>query len=516
MIVYILKMTVISMSGFSFPKEMQKTIGNALAQTTQVPLQKAFISPGHAKILHPDAMLVVGIRGVGKSFWWTALQDEQYRRMISRLIPGSNIDTKTDVSAGFGEYSSPGDYPSKRIFKRLVTKFDIHQIWRTIVLRQVTKNITDNLPFRDGDWFKSVGWVINHPKEVEDMLHRVDQDLDRANKYHLVLFDALDWVADDRSIEPGIVQGLLWVLFEFKSYRRIRPKAFVRPDHLKAWGVPNHPNVRRILNRKVELRWSKNDLYGLLWQYLGNDPVGGELFRNGCEKMLGIEWKQYQQVWIVPERLRIEEHAQREIFHAIAGPQMGMNRRRGDPYTWIPNHLKDSSGQISPRSFLTAIHYAANDNTYADTDNKYPLHYKSIEQGIREASRIRILEMQEDYPWLDIPMKPLSGLMIPCRFEDIAKRWGDYCVLSCLEDATVNVSRMIALPEINWETSCRSLRRSLETLGIFERMEDGRVNIPSIYRIGFGLKRRGGIRKSEKGQSSPREILNVGEPEPNR
>jgi len=30
-----------------------------------------------------------------------------------------------------------------------------------------------------------------------------------------------------------VIRGLLQVLLEFRSYRRIRPKAFVRPDHLE-------------------------------------------------------------------------------------------------------------------------------------------------------------------------------------------------------------------------------------------------------------------------------------------
>jgi len=28
--------------------------------------------------------------------------------------------------------------------------------------------------------------------------------------------------------------------------------------------------------------------------------------------------------------------------------------------------------------------------------------------------------MQEDYPWVEILMKPLSGLTVPCPFEEIS------------------------------------------------------------------------------------------------
>lgn len=35
----------------------------------------------------------------------------------------------------------------------------------------------------------------------------------------------------------------------------------------------------------------------------------------------------------------------------------------------------------------------------------------------------------------------------------------------------------------------------LKTLGIIQETWDGRINVPEIYLHGFGLKRRGGIRR---------------------
>lgn len=34
----------------------------------------------------------------------------------------------------------------------------------------------------------------------------------------------------------------------------------------------------------------------------------------------------------------------------------------------------------------------------------------------------------------------------------------------------------------------------LSELAFFETMKDGRVNLPDLYRVGFGLGRRGGVR----------------------
>ena len=43
--------------------------------------------------------------------------------------------------------------------------------------------------------------------------------------------------------------------------------------------------------------------------------------------------------------------------------------------------------------------------------------------------------------------------------------------------------------------SPEELLEALEDLGIFQETEDGRVNVPEIYLHGFGLKRRGGIKR---------------------
>ena len=38
------------------------------------------------------------------------------------------------------------------------------------------------------------------------------------------------------------------------------------------------------------------------------------------------------------------------------------------------------------------------------------------------------------------------------------------------------------------------VREALESLGIFLRMRDGLVHIPDVFRVGYGLGRRGGVK----------------------
>ena len=61
----------------------------------------------------------------------------------------------------------------------------------------------------------------------------------------------------------------------------------------------------------------------------------------------------------LPSGLREDFSEQERIFIKFAGQYMGVDRRRGRVYTWLTNHLADARGEVSPRSFLTALKTAA-------------------------------------------------------------------------------------------------------------------------------------------------------------
>lgn len=481
------------MSKYRFPLRIRQLIQSALPQDTSLSggapeLKYTYLPAGHAKALHPDSMLVVGIRGAGKSYWWSALQREDHRSLVEKNLPKTGISNKTIVSKGFGEQPSPNDYPGKDTIAGLLDSFDARQIWRTIILIHLTKGGGADGPLSgQRGWKKRIAWVQENPEEVEQLFYEEDNKLDQSGAYHLILFDALDRTADDWKSMYAIVRGLLQVLLEFRSYKRIRPKAFLRSDQLEDSSVAAFPDSSKVLSQKVELSWPRNELYGLLWQHLAN---GGDLFRVGCIEGFGIEWRQQDQVWTVPGKLRNDEDKQRDVFHAITGPWMGRDRRRGFPYTWLPNHLGDARRQVSPRSFLAALRHAASDSSKPDYD--YALHYEGIKRGVQEASQIRVREMLEDYPWVETLMKPLSGLNVPCSFGEIANRWKRDETLRQLRQKIKRAG--VRLPPAHIDSGEFGVRQDLEELGVFERMSDKRVNLPDVYRVGYGIGRRGGVK----------------------
>lgn len=482
-------------NGYKFPNPLRELILRALPEDTSLhgtdpELRYTYLPATHAKALRPGSMLVVGIRGSGKSFWWSALQKPELRDAVGKDI-GLNKDTV--VTTGFGERHSPDNYPGKDTLTSLLEEFDARSIWRTIVLKQVGDQRLPQEFNSLKNWKNRVNWLKENPEPVEQLFYKIDSELESQETYHLVLFDALDRTADDWKTMNQLVRGLLQAVLDFRSYNRIRLKMFVRPDQIGDPEVAAFPDSSKMLSQKTELYWPRIELYGLLWQHLANEP-SLEIFREGCEKLASVKWRKVDNVWVVPERLRSDESIQRRVFHAMTGPWMGRDRRRGFPYTWLPNHLGDTRNQVSPRSFLSALRHAAIEKE--KPEQVYALHYENIKRGVQEASKIRVREMQEDYPWVQKLLEPLSGISVPCNADEINRIWEQNKVLNDLEKSIETAT--VRLPPVHISMGPAGVLGDLASLGLIEWLSAGRINIPDVYRVGYGIGRRGGIKPAAR------------------
>jgi hypothetical protein len=391
---------------------------------------------------------------------------------------------KAECGAGFGVAKSD-NYPSRMILQQLQEKFDAFHIWYGIVAWSLLHTEMD-MP---ETWDTRISWAQDHLEQIENRLLHKDRDLCAKEKIQLVLFDALDRAAQDWQALRKLLKGLLSLLLEFRAYRAIRLKAFIRPDMLEDKAIWAFPDSSKIQQNKVSLEWPRADLYSLLWQYLGNEPQQGDVFRDACKQHFGQNWRESPPgIWQAPESMRTDEALQRRIFHALAGEWMGTDARRGFPYPWLPNHLGDSYGKVSPRSFLAALRVAATDELRKE--QKYPLHYEAIKNGVQEASTIRVAELREDYPWVGELLTPLKGTTLPCEFSLITELWRSKKSLGKLaqtgEDARRLPSRL--------DEGDEGIKQDLVDLGIFKEKPDGRIDMPDVYRVGYGLGRKGGIK----------------------
>jgi hypothetical protein len=434
-----------------------------------------FVPKAHVRALDPDNMLVVGGRGTGKSFWWNALLSQDAREVVTPMVPALG---RTQIVAlpGWSPDNRPELFPDKDTIAQIRGRgVPARSIWRTVFLALVAPDFFDE----SSTWDSKVDWVTKNPEQVARALRDQDAAYTARHEKALVLFDALDRTADYWGEIRELTKGLLQLILDLRGTRALRAKAFVRSDMLADSVLTAFPDASKVLSGKVELSWSHLDLYALLWQYMGNADNGADAFRRLCPG-----WTHDAGVYRMPETLRNDEATQRHVFSAIAGEAMGASKKRGIPYTWIHTHLSDAHGIVTPRSFLTALRTAAVQATSSDT-----LDVKSIHAGVQQASSIRVDELvREDYPWTQEAMEALEGLQVPCDADEMEDRWASKKVpekLSVRSDGRTTRHDLSTLD---------GLRHALVDIGVLEQRRDGRFNIPDVYRVGFGMKRKGGIR----------------------
>lgn len=346
---------------------------------------------------------------------------------------------------------------------------------------------------REEDWRSRTSYVEGNPEQVDRLFADRDAKLAREDRHLIVIYDALDRAADDWQTMYRVIRGLLQTALDMRGYRHIRVKVFLRTDQFNSAAIGDFPDASKVLASAVELSWPRHELYGLLWHLLGNaehPPAAlGDLIGEGQSDLWTAGGDGTRQV---PATFLFDEARQRRAFHAIAGEWMGKDPRRGFPYTWIPSHLGDTEGKVSPRSFIAALRAAAEDSGQQYPRHEHALHYESIKRGVQKASGIRVAELREDYPWVDRLLKDLQGGTVPCPFRDIEMRWTIGRTLTRLREEVQQQD--VKLPPSRIDDGAEGVRVDLESLSVFQRMHDGRVNIPDVFRVGYGLGRRGGVR----------------------
>jgi len=487
-------------------EELPETI----AATTEQPDPRAmFVVLGHERALDPDSTIVVGDRGTGKSFWSAALNSPVTRRLIHGQLPRLHLD-RVETSWGFSVSTRNQDHPSRRVLQRLRGQgFDSEGIWRAVILHQLTTRYGTPLPA--ADWIERVGYVTDRPEREERLLNEISDRLTAEGKRHLVVFDALDRTGSDWKAIRELARGLLQVCLDLKGQPGIQAKLFLRPDMWEDRAIWQFPDSSKLHHGRVNLEWRRVDLYGLLWHWLSNQGEAAGPFRNWLGRHHRLSFSSTRaddiDVYPIPQPLRQDETVQQAVLHDMATRYMGTNRRRGRTYTWLPNHLADAKGQVSPRSFLIAVREAQRETLARG--HKEVLHWEGIKRGVQDASRVRVQELGEDYPWIQMVLEPLKGQTVPCRDEEIEQSWRQAEVIAEIEQGQADAlereqsgedgNDRFYLPPHALDTPGATrpeaaLMQELQRIGVIRRVGSDRVDIPDLFRVAASIGRRGGVR----------------------
>jgi len=470
--------------------------------TDEIAPFRLYLPLPHVKALRLESNLVIGDRGVGKTVWSQALQQSPSLQGLSAL-PKTLFPYPLRVLPGYGTNADPR-YPDSDTFEDLLKKgLTPYAIWRGVICRALAEVISQPIP--NNQWESTVRWVQDQPEAVAALIQKADQFSQDAGMGILFVFDALDRVSSSGqwSFVDQAIGDLLRLMLQLKGTKRLHAKVFLRTDQYERGSFSGIPDVSKLQSTRVELIWSVTDLHGMLWQSLTNGKSSNarECFRAWCRRESSdaqpnlFDRAEMQDGdptsnrWPLPPLLQRDEEAQRRLFERLAGAWMGKDRRRGIPYIWIVNHLADGRGLTSPRSFLEAIKKAAEDS---ERYGEYPLalHFESLKRGVQVASEVRINELAEDHPWLKELMTPLAGLSVPCTEEDIYERWVEK--IGYKSDGAFGLSE--SLPANLRNMGRIGIIAYLVHLGLITIMRDNRINMPDLYRVGFRLGRKGGVK----------------------
>ncbi len=451
-----------------------------------------YIPQMHSKALLPEVSIVEGMRGAGKSFWTAVLANDKTRTLITEVAK-TQRQSHLIVRVGFGLDLDNTQFPTDQLIASLIGKgCTPDDVWRSVLLRHALQVLAKPLPFDDTVDAAAL-WVNGNRDKANQFLAECDHDLANQEKILLILFDSLERLADDWSRIRQILSAALQIGLECRTRQAIRFKFFLRPDMIgedsEIW---RFADSSKLLHSKGELTWRPNDLFGLILLHLVNSQSAGPAFRQAIERHVRVQWQEIDGVYPLPRSLTVSEEPLRSIVETLTGPWVGTTAKRGFTFKWIPTHLSDAKGRLSPRSILLAFRRAAEWTEERHPNHKIALHYEGIQQGVVEASKIRIGEIKEDYPWVGPLLEALKGATVPLTVDELTGGWTESCIKSSLDAAQQR--KRLPPRRYSSDPNLQALVDDLVELAVLYRTEDKRLNMPDIFRVGFGIKRKGGVR----------------------
>ncbi|MFD2233850.1 hypothetical protein [Phaeospirillum tilakii] len=450
-----------------------------------------FTPVDHDGALDPDRAVVVGNRGVGKSFWSAVLSHPQTRQAIHTAYPRLGLD-RTEIRLGFHEQAASGfdagPAPSVASFDSLAAEgMDPFDLWRGALLAALREAGAPEQGPADLDGRDALArWAARDPLGVETALRRADGWFaDRGRKF-VLLFDALDRLGKSWDQIRPRTEAALRLALHLRASRALRVKLFLRSDQFADPTLFAFPDASKLRQESVSLVWRRRDLYGLLFQRLWSGPAAREALLAVAGPDAPASWQRSADL---PFYLASDEVLQAFLFYRICGEYMGAGPSKGRTYSWLHDHLSDAAGETSPRSFLAALTRAA---TNAQGDSRV-LTYKDLQTGVQHASATRLDQLKEDYGWIRTALEALDGLQVPSLPDEFIGRWRDRNTVGMILKEAGSWLSPLSLADDPADPESRLLEE-LVNINVLERRSNGKINMPDIFRVAARIKRKGGLR----------------------
>ena len=458
------------------------------------PFWPTVLPPSHAQAADFEITLVEGYCGAGKSHLCSFIASREHKSNVKLMQQGPN-PRQLDTARGFGQDLPVDEAPDRSTLAMLLRKYEADSSFSTVAIWRAV--LAYGLQFDDGSfsqlatWEQRVDWVHTSPQEFENYLAAADVELDAGDRMHLVLFDALDQMADNWDDTLKLLEGLLQLAKEMRAEQYIRCKLFLRPD-MMAMVAGDFRDGAKLWPYKKTLHWRRCDLYALFFRLLAYHSASGPLLRDIC-KSLGLQWIENARIpkFLTSPELFKDEKLQAVVFHRLTGNNMGAVSPHAPPYVWLINALQDSLGFVSPASLMTALGSAAQE---VDEAAPHALDWHAIFVGVHGASYVRVMKICTAHPWVKLVMSPLLGkLRLPAPLHQIEDIWRAHQTLETLTDDLLNSDVAVKLPPRNLAQGATGIIEELSNLGVLQILLNGEIQMNDVYRRTFGFGRKGGI-----------------------
>jgi hypothetical protein len=247
--------------------------------------------------------------------------------------------------------------------------------------------------------------------------------------------------------------------------------------------VLSFPDASKLLNEAVHLKWTREDLYAMQGYKLSqHSPL---LQSHTSAISLG--------------RTPPDMEELKKLLLVLAPPYMGTSPQKGHVYTWWFKHLADAKDRVSPRTFSASLKAALR----ASSEKPSAVHVltpASIKQGVRAASKIRVDELKEDYFWMPEALAAFNNRLTPISVAEIYGVWNGLGIEGQPTPKLIQQACKAQQVFLPWDDAdtlkspSRKLRDTLIDLGVLSlRDEDSRLDMPDIFRIGYGIRKHGGV-----------------------
>lgn len=460
-----------------------------------------FFPSAHLRALALDRPLVIGMRGSGKSFWSDVLASDLLRSQVARHIGAyqsvSVVSIRWDKEVLFS--STLPD--STSIDEALANGLKPQYLWLCVILNQLrgrceSLNIKVELPNPDiQTWKDLLAWGASHIDLLRRVFSQIEAELNKRGEIILIVIDAVDRMSERLAQNIAYLRGLLELLLQSRQLKGLRFKVFIRPDMTSMPSVLAFPDASKLLSNAVYLLWSREEIYALqLHRLAQKSRILQQLIRQ-----VSMQSEHDVDGFWHPSLLTPTQQSVQPLFEAIVSPYMGLSVKKGLTYRWWFKHLADGQDQVSPRTFAAALKASLEQpNTARNAERVFAITHTEVKQGIREASTVRVNELSEDYFWVKQALEAFKGKPVPASVLQIYGFWngGTNAIPFPQRLKELCQKEKVFLPwgDDELQRPSEKLRDTLVGLGILVlRNNNTRLDIPDIYRVGYGFSKHGGV-----------------------